>query len=171
MRVKHLHARAMEASLAETVVARVCIGRQDAPTPQMRDHSHSARAATAVGKDGLEAVQALLLPVAKDHGCADVGRVSADPTAQELPIGSPTEPGLLRGVAQRCGRAWATRTARGVLGGATALPQVETILRSVTEPQLFATGKAEKRPLFTRRLTAVGQLVGQTRGVASAAPG
>jgi hypothetical protein len=52
-----------------------------------------------------------------------------------------------------------------VRGGATALPQVETILRSVTEPQLFATGKAEKRPLFTRRLTAVGQLVGQTRGV------
>jgi len=61
MLVKHLNARARESSLAEHVVARVCIGRQDAPRPQMRDHSHVARAYTALGKDGVEAIKALLL--------------------------------------------------------------------------------------------------------------
>jgi hypothetical protein len=52
MLVKHLHAREMEAYMAENVVARVFIGRQDDPSPQMRDHSNIARAYTALGKDG-----------------------------------------------------------------------------------------------------------------------
>ena len=59
--LSRLNARARESSLAEHVVARVCIGRQDAPRPQMRDHSHVARAYTALGKDGVEAIKALLL--------------------------------------------------------------------------------------------------------------
>ena len=68
-------------------------------------------------------------------------------------------------MAQRCGRALAKLKARGVLGVATALQQVETILRSVKEHHLFAKGKAEKRHVLTRLLTEVGQLVVQTRGV------
>src|SRR5262249_47650878 len=44
MVVKHLHARAMEASLAANGVARGVIGRKDAPRPQLRDHSNIARA-------------------------------------------------------------------------------------------------------------------------------
>ena len=44
MLVKHLHARDMEAYVAENVVARVFIGRQDDPRPQMRDHANIARA-------------------------------------------------------------------------------------------------------------------------------
>jgi len=82
-----------------------------------------------------------------------------------LPIGYPNEPGILRGVAQRCGRALAKLEARGVLGVDTALQQVETILRSVKEHHLFAKGKAEKRQVLTRLLTEVGQLVVQTRVV------
>jgi hypothetical protein len=42
--VKPRNAREMEAYVAENVVARICMGRQDAPTPQMRDHSNIARA-------------------------------------------------------------------------------------------------------------------------------
>ena len=44
MLVKHLHSREMEASVAENVVARVFIGRQADPTPQIRDHANIARA-------------------------------------------------------------------------------------------------------------------------------
>ena len=44
MLVKNLNSREMEAYLAENVVARVFIGRQDDPTPQIRDHSNIARA-------------------------------------------------------------------------------------------------------------------------------
>ncbi len=42
MLVKHLHARDMEAYVAEHVVARVFMGRQDDPRPQSRDHSNLA---------------------------------------------------------------------------------------------------------------------------------
>ena len=87
MVVKHLNSREMEAYLAENVVARVFIGCQDNPTPQIRDHSNIARACTALGKDGVDAVNALILPVAKDSGLADVGLLSSDTTAQELPMG------------------------------------------------------------------------------------
>lgn len=105
MVVKHLNSREMEAYLAENVVARVFIGRQDAPQPQMRDHSNIARAYTALGTDGMEEINTLILQVARDGGCADVSILSSDTTAQELPIGYPNEPGILRGLAQRCGRA------------------------------------------------------------------
>jgi len=163
MLVKHLNSREMEAYLAENVGARVFIGRQDDPTPQIRDHSNIARASTALGKDGVDEVNALILHVAKDSGFADVGLLSSDTTAQELPIGYPNEPGILRGLAQRCGRALVQLKKSGVYGVDAALAQVETILRSVKEHHLFAKGKTEKRQVLTRLLTEVGQLMVQTR--------
>ena len=163
MLVKKLHARALEAYVAENVVARVFIGRQDDPRPQIRDHSNIARAYAALGKDGGEESNALVLHVAKDLGFADVRILSSDTTAQELPIGYPNEPGILRGLAQRCGRALAKLHTRGVLGAAPALAQVQTILRTVKEHHLFAKGKQAKRQVLTRLLTEVGQLVVQTR--------
>jgi hypothetical protein len=163
MLVKNLNARDMEAYLAENVVARVFIGRQADPTPQIRDHSNIARAYTALGKDGVEEINALILQVARDCGFADVGILSADTTAQELPIGYPNEPGILRGMAQRCGRALAKLKTRAVVGVEPALAQVQTILRTVKEHHLFAKGQEEKRQVLTRLLTEVGQLVVQTR--------
>jgi hypothetical protein len=163
MLVKNLNSREMEAYLAENVVARLFIGRQDDPTPQIRDHSNIARAYAALGKDGVDEINALLLHVARDCGFADVSILSSDTTAQELPIGYPNEPGILRGMAQRCGRALAKLKTRAVLGVDTALEQVQTILRTVKEHHLFAKGKQEKRQVLTRLLTEVGQLVVQTR--------
>src|SRR6266849_6176022 len=163
MLVKQLNSRALEASLAEHVVARVFIGRQDDPWPQMRDHANSARAYAALGKEGVEEIKTLILHVATALGFADPSRLSSDTTAQELPIGYPNAPGMLRGWAQRCGRALQKRKTRAVLGGDMALAQVETILRSVKEHHLFAKGKPEKRQVLTRLLTEVGQLVVQTR--------
>src|SRR5207249_7999576 len=80
-----------------------------------------------------------------------------------LPIGYPNEPGILRGWAQRCGRALGQLTGRGVVGVDRALEQVQTILRSVKEHHLFAKGKQVKRQVLTRLLTEVGQLVVHTR--------
>jgi hypothetical protein len=140
MLVKHLHAREMEAYLAENVVARVFLGRQDDPSPQIRDHSNIARAYAALGKDGVDEINALILHVAKALGFADASILSSDTTAQELPIGYPNEPGILRGWAQRCGRALAKLKTRGVLGVDAALAQVQTILKSVKEHHLFAKG-------------------------------
>ena len=100
------------------------MGRQDDTSPQIRDHSNIARAYTALGKDGVEEVNALILHVAQDRGFADASILSSDTTAQELPIGYPNEPGILRGWAQRCGRALAKLTTRVGLGVDTALAQV-----------------------------------------------
>ena len=163
MLVKNLHAREMEAYLAENVVARVFIGRQTDPQPQIRDHSNIARAYAALGKDGIEEVNALLLHVAKDYGFADASILSSDATAQELPIGYPNEPGIIRGWAQRCGRALTNLKTHAVVGVDTALAQVQTILRTVKEHHLFTKSKQAKRQVLTRLLTEVGQLIVQTR--------
>jgi hypothetical protein len=163
MLVKTLNARDRESSRAEQVVARGFIGRQDAPRPQIRDHSNVARAYPALGKDGVEEIKALILRVAQAFGFAEARILSADTTAQALPMGSPNAPGMVRGVAQRGGRALAKRTRRGVLGGDRALEQVQTILRSVKEPPLFAKSKDEKRQGLTRLLTEGGPWIVQTR--------
>jgi hypothetical protein len=163
MLVKHFNSREMEAYVSENAVARIFIGRQDTPTPQIRDHSNIARAYTALGTEGVEEINALILHVARDCGFADVSILSSDTTAQEFPIGYPNEPGILRGWAQRCGRALAKLKTRAVVGVEPALAQVQTILKTVKEHHLFAKGKQEKRRVLTRLLTEVGQLIVQTR--------
>ena len=59
-----------EAYVSENVVARIFIGRQDDPRPQIRDHSNIARASAALGKDGVDEINALILYVAKALGFA-----------------------------------------------------------------------------------------------------
>src|SRR6266550_1824128 len=101
--------------------------------------------------------------VAHRFGFVDEGSLSADTTAQVLPIGYPNEPGILRGLAQRCGRALTQMQQRGIAGLASALDQVQTILRSVKEHHLFTSGKADKRQVLIRILREVGELMVQTR--------
>ena len=163
MVVKPLQARAMEASLAANVVARGFIGRQAAPRPPMRDHANSARAYAALGKDGLEEGNALRLHVAKAYGFAEARLLSSDTTAQAWPMGYPNDPGIIRGGAQRWGRALTQLKTRAVMGVDTALAHVQTILRTVKAQHLFGKSRAAQRPGLTRLLTAGGPLVAQTR--------
>ena len=162
MLIKGFDSRQMEAYLAENVVARVFIGRHREVKAQIRDHSHIARAYAALGKEGIDAVNTLTIREAHHFGFVDEGSLSADTTAQELPIGYPNEPGILRGLAQRCGRALTPLKKRGVQGLDSALNQVQTILRSVKAHHLFTSGKAEKRQVLTRIMREVGELMVQT---------
>ncbi|PON09873.1 hypothetical protein C2W62_53115, partial [Candidatus Entotheonella serta] len=75
------------------------------------------------------------------------------------------EPGILRGLAQRCGRALKRLKERGMQGVEGALEQVETILRSVKDHHLFTKGRQDKREVLTRLLTEVGDLMVQTRAL------
>ena len=163
MLIKGFDSRQMEAYLAENVVARLFIGRHRDVTAQIRDHSNIARAYAALGKAGIEEVTHLVIKEAHLFGFVDEGVLSADTTAQELPLGYPNEPGLLRGLAQRVGRALTHLNKRGVQGLDGALDQVQTILRSVKGHHLFTKGKEEKREVLTRILTEVGELMVQTR--------
>jgi hypothetical protein len=163
MLIKGFDSRQMEAYLAENVVARVFIGRHRDAKAQIRDHSNIARASTALGKEGLDEVNRVVIQAAHRFGFVDEGVISSDTTAQELPIGSPNEPGILRGLAQRCGRALTQLSKRGAQGLDGALDQVRTILRSVKEHHLFTTGKADKRQVLIRIMREVGELMVQTR--------
>jgi hypothetical protein len=163
MLIKHFDSRQMEAYLAENVVARVFIGRQGEVQAQIRDHSNIARAYGGLGQAGIDEVTHLVIHEAHRFGFVDAGVVSSDTTAQELPIGYPNEPGILRGLAQRCGRALRRLKQRGVQGLEAALEQAETIVRSVKEHHLFAKSQADKRQVLTRILTEVGELMVQTR--------
>ena len=163
MLIKTFDSRQMEAYVAENVVARVFIGRHCDAQAQIRDHSNIARAYAALGKAGIDEVNHLVLKEAHRHGLIDEGVLSADTTAQELPLGYPNEPGILRGLAQRCGRALTQLAKRGMCGLDRAQEQVRTILRSVKEHHLFTAGKADKREVLTRILTEVGALIVQTR--------
>jgi hypothetical protein len=163
MLIKGFDSRQMEAYLAENVVARVFIGHPREVKAQIRDHSNIARAYAALGKEGIDAVNRLVLKEAHGFGFVDEGSLSADTTAQELPIGYANEAGILRGLAQRCGRALTQLQKRGVQGLEGALEQVQRVLRSVKEHHLFTKSKADKRQVLTRILTEVGELVVQTR--------
>lgn len=165
MLIKGFDSRQMEAYLAENVVARVFIGRHHNAKAQIRDHSNIARAYAALGKAGIDAVNCLVIQEAHGFGFVDEGSLSADTTAQELPIGYPNEPGILRGLAQRCGRALTQLQKRGVQGLDDALDQVQTILRSVKEHHIFTPGKADKRQVLTRIMREVGELMVQTRAL------
>jgi hypothetical protein len=105
MLIKHFDSRQMEAYLAENVVARVFMGRHRDVQAQIRDHSNIARAYAALGQAGIDEVTHLVIKQAHAFGFVDEGVISSDTTAQELAIGYPNEPGILRGLAQRCGRA------------------------------------------------------------------
>ena len=171
MLIKHFDSRQMEVYLAENVVARVFIGRHHNIKAQIRDHSNIARAHTALGKAGIEEITHLVIKQAHRFGFVDEGVISSDTTAQELPIGYPNEPGILRGLAQRCGRALIQLQKRGVQGLEGTVEQVEIVLRSVKAHHLFTQGKTEKREVLTRILREVGTLIGQTRVIETAVAG
>src|SRR5918999_5290409 len=171
MLIKHFDSRQMEAYLAENGVARVFIGRHRDVQAQIRDHSNIARAYAALGKAGIDEVTHLVIKQAHAFGFVDEGVISSDTPAQELAIGYPNEPGILRGLAQRCGRALMRLKTRGIQGLDAALEQTETILRSVKAHHLLTKGKTEKREVLTRILTEVGRLISQTRVIATAVQG
>src|SRR5687768_7698785 len=150
MILKRFHSRQMEAYLAENVVARVFICRQEQVEAQIRDHANIDRVYRALSQEGLEEINTLILHEAKRHGFADLSLLSSDTTVQELAIGYPNEPGILRGIAQRCLRAVAKLGKQGVSGVEAALEQAQQVLRSVKAHHLFAKGKEAKQQVLER---------------------
>jgi hypothetical protein len=144
MLIKRLDCREMEAYLAENAVARVFVSQQDYPGSQLRDHASIARALAALGAQGVEAVNGLIINHAAKQGFADASRLSGDTTAQELALGYPHEAGILRGIAQRSLRALLKLKKQGVDAGNAAIEQAKEVLRSVKDYYLFAKSKEEK---------------------------
>lgn len=165
MLVKRLDSREMEAYLAENAVARVFVGQQDRLQAQLRDHAGIARALAALGAEGVEQLNGLIVRHAAELGFADAGRLSGDTTCQELPIGYPHEAGILRGIAQRCLRALVNLRKQGVDSLDGAIEQAGEVLKRVKEYHLLANGKVEKDESLRRIMQQSEALMAQTSAV------
>src|SRR5262249_9229311 len=142
--IKHFDSRQMEEYRRENVCARLLVGCPQQAHPAIRDHASIARAEAALGAAGLEAVNHLIVREAVRLGFGDARVLSGDTTAQELPIGYPNEPGILRGLAQRCLRALHNLQKKGVRYGKDAAEQAKQLLKEIKEYHLFAKTKEQK---------------------------
>jgi len=167
MIVKHYHARQMEEYLAENVVARIFIAKQAEQQAQIRDHSNIARAQAALGAAGIEQVNSIVVKYSVKLGFADAKILSSDTTAQELPIGYPNEPGILRGIAERCLRAFGKLKKSGTRVSKAAVEKAKTVLKLVKEHHLFAKTKAAKEKLLSKIVAQTKQLMKASEEIAA----
>ena len=165
--VNHLDSRKMEQYLSENVVARLFVGCHQDQRPEIRDHSSIARAEAALGADGIEEVNRLIVKEAVRLGFGDPEILSGDTTAQELPIGYPNEPGILKGLAQRCLRALKQLKKKGVEYVKEGVEQARQLIKAVKEYHLFAKTKAQKDRLLNRLVRQSEKLMEKTTAVAS----
>jgi hypothetical protein len=142
----------------ESVVARVFLSKADDRRPWIRDHSNIARAYAALGVEGLEEVNHLIVREAVALGFGDPRVLSSDTTVMEPAIGYPNEPGILRGIAQRCWRALVKLKNKGQEGIDPGIEQAKEVLRKVKEYHLFAREKVKEE-----KNQAVRALVEQTQ--------
>jgi len=114
--VKVYHSRQMEEYLQENVVARLFMGLEHQLEAHIRDHANIARAVEALGAEGIAEVNQLIVKQAQTLGFSSSEVLSSDTTVQEPAIGYPNEPGILKGLAERCERALRKLQKRGVEG-------------------------------------------------------
>jgi len=150
MIVKGLSTRQAEEYSSENAPARIFISRQKDPVPHVRDHSNIARAYVALGSEGIEEVNRLVLTLVVGHGLGDPRKLSGDTTAAELPIGYPNEPGILRGLAQRCARASENLKKKGIENANSIIEKAGQVIRSAKEYHLFAKETEEKQTILQR---------------------
>lgn len=144
MLLLRLKPRELERELKENAAARLFVEVQDPTESLVRDHSNLARTFRALGVEGLEALNALVLRRAEEQSFVDPDVLSADTTAQELPIGYPNEPGILRQVAQRTERLLLRLKNAGMSIAESLLEPGRKLFKLVREHRLFAKTPEEK---------------------------
>jgi hypothetical protein len=162
MLVKVWHARAMEEYLNESVVARRFCGLSEQLELQVRDHANIARALAGLGAEGVEAVNQLVIKQAQALGFTTPEILSSDTTVQEPRIGYPHEPGILKGLAERCERALKKLKKHGVRAARGAIETTKAIYRNVKAHHLWAKTKEERQEIVTRLVKQTEELTAQT---------
>lgn len=145
MHVMRFNYRELEAYTSENIIGRLFVEAKEKDILQIRDHSAIARACVCIGKDGMEQLNQLIVGHATTLGFADPSVISADTTAQELHIGYPNEPGILKGIAQRCIRACGRLSKAGYNGFQRVKDIATEIIRKVKEHHLFIKGLEDKK--------------------------
>ncbi len=152
----------MEKSLAENAVSRTFIDYEDYPDSQIRDHSNIARAEESLGSEVLQEFNSIVIRLSDDYGYVDRKTLSADTTVQEAAIGYPNEPGILKGVAERCLRIFNKLTKKGIQVGETVVNQAKGVIASAKQYHLFAKDNETKEGILSIMLEQVTELQEQT---------
>lgn len=168
MAVKALTSRQMEAYISENVVARVFLGLSGQVEAAVKDHSNIARAQAALGAEGYEQVNRLIVKDALRLGFAKLEVLSSDTTVQEPLIGYPNEAGILRGVAQRVRRAALKLQKKGYEQSQGLLQHVKEILHKVKHYHLFTRGKEAKERALRELVELSSALLGEAQEVVEA---
>lgn len=163
--------RQMERHLEENAVARLFLGIEDQLSPHVRDHSNIARAQEALGVEGWQEINELIVSQAKRQGFGQVQVLSSDTTVQEPAIGYPNEPGILRGVAQRVYRSLVKVKEKAVASLEAGKEKAKEIFKLVKEYHLFAKGKEKKDQLLSQLVEKTVELMGYSREVIKQAGG
>ncbi len=170
-----LDLRQVEWELKYNAVARLFITVQEPTDGLVRDHSNIDRTYRALGVDGLEELNRLLIGKAQELDFTDGKTLSSDTTTQEARIPYPNEPGILRQLAQKVGRLCKRAVKKGgetfkeVLERVTE--RVQEVLRRVKEYRLFAKGKEEKAELLEGMLQESDEMMRQAVGLQAALVG
>ncbi len=165
MWVKSYASRQMEDYLSESVVARRFLDVKDEELKPMRDHSSIARAEAALGAEGKDEVNSLVIKTAQHLKFTDGETLSSDTTVQEPAIDYPNEPGILKGMAERIDRALKKLKARGVKAAREGMEQAKQIYRSVKHYHLLAKTKEEKKTILDEIVEQSEELIERTQAV------
>ena len=87
--VKVHHSRQMEKDLEENAVSRLFLGIEGQLSPHVKDHSNIARAQDALGVEGWQEINELIVGQATQLGFGQLEVLSSDTTVQEPAIGYP----------------------------------------------------------------------------------
>ncbi len=160
--VKKIPYRHMEAYLSENAPARIFISKDTDTKAHVRDHSNIARGYAALGSEGIEELNKSILNFVVKHGFGDSCILSGDTTAVELPIGYPNEPGILKGLAQRCMRAAENLKEKGIEKANCIIEKAGQVIRSAKEYHLFAKETEEKQTILKRMVKETKNLLKKT---------
>jgi hypothetical protein len=164
------NSREMETHLSENAVARVFVNMEHSANIQIRDHSNIARINEALGLEGMLELNTAIIHQATKYGFADPKILSADTTAQELPIGYPHEAGIMKGMAERSGRALKKikETVQKTKGKVKekvrrAMKRCGKIIQKAKEYHLFAKGKEKKDEILQEMVKQTKKMLLETK--------
>ena len=152
-----LDSRQMERELKYNALSRLFV-MTDRPTEGfVRDHANIDRSYRALGADGIEELNQIIIQRALESGFSDLETLNSDTTIQELHIGYPNEPGILRQVAQKVVRLGKRLLKAGFKQSKGAVlrvtEQATRVLEKVKEHRLFAKTKEDKARLLREMMT------------------
>src|SRR5262249_41233252 len=98
--------------------------------------------------EGIAEVNQWVIAKARALGFTGAEILSSDTTVQEPQIAYPHEPGILKGLAQRCERALHKLKQRGVRLAQAGVETSKEIYRRVKQHHLFAKTTAQRRELL-----------------------